>query len=190
MASPIAKHGITAERLREMFHYDSATGVFTRLESVGGERIGDVAGRQASGRYVRFRVSGKDYLAHRLAWLWMTGSWPIEHIDHRDGNGANNSWDNLREATASENHHNHKIGTNNKSGFIGVYWHKKQKKWAAQICLSAKIKYLGLFSTPEEASEAYLAAKAEMHPTQPVPRHLLQSNQSPKQPIGGNHAAI
>jgi hypothetical protein len=74
---------------------------------------------------------------------------PIEH------------WpDNLRDTTRSENNHNHKIASNNRSGFTGVSWHKMSRKWRA--CMGNK--HLGLFQTREAASAAYLEAKARLHP--------------------------
>ena len=72
---------------------------------------------------------------------------------------------NLRLATVQENNHN--ISTSNKnnaSGLRGVCWHKFSGKWRAQIKINGNIKHLGLFNTSDEASEAYLAAKKELHP--------------------------
>ena len=68
--------------------------------------------------YTVIRFRGKLYLAHRLAWFYMTGEWPREQIDHKDGVRLNNKWDNLREATPGQNNMNRTA--------IGV--HKRQRK--------------------------------------------------------------
>ena len=51
---------------------------------------------------------------------------------------------------------------NNKSGFVGVYYHKSAKKWAASITISKKAIHLGLFDTPGEASIKYQSVKCEV----------------------------
>ena len=65
--------------------------------------------------------------------------------DHIDGDTLNNQKRNLRVCTKSQNQHNRKISSNNKSGFKGVSYNKKNKKWQADIqCNGVKI-YLGYF---------------------------------------------
>jgi hypothetical protein len=50
----------------------------------------------------------------------------------------------------------------NKSGYVGVYYHKSAEKWAASITKNGKAKHLGLFETPEKASKAYQLAKSKI----------------------------
>src|ERR1051325_4801505 len=69
MAKPI----LTAARLRELFHYDPETGVFTRRVKVRQYGVGSVCGFFSGDQYLRIRVSGQTYLCHRLAWLHVTG---------------------------------------------------------------------------------------------------------------------
>ena len=84
-------------------------------------------------------------------------------IDHIDRNPLNNQRNNLRAATGSRNQANSNISVANTSGYKGVCWHKKQKKWIAQICVSREHIHLGTFDTPEEASEAYNQAADHYH---------------------------
>lgn len=84
-------------------------------------------------------------------------------VDHKDGDGLNNTRDNLRLATKSENQCNRGKSITNTSGFKGVYWKKDKKKWYAQICKNYDRKFLGYFDTKEDAFEAYCVASKELH---------------------------
>ena len=159
------EEALTAERLRELLSYDQETGEFRW--SLGGKGTGgpgSVAGHVSRG-YVRICVAGHMYQAHRLAWLYVHGEWPVDQIDHINGEKIDNHIANLREATASENGGNQrKAASNNKAGLLGVSWYKQRKKFKAQIKLNGKTKHLGMFSTSEQAHQAYLVAKRELHP--------------------------
>ena len=80
------------EYLKTILDYDSDTGIFTWLTDVGGVKIGQKAGSPHARGYEMIKVAGKSYLAHRLAFFWMTGRWPVRQIDHRNGNKLDNSW--------------------------------------------------------------------------------------------------
>ena len=159
---------LTQKRLREVLSYDPCSGVFIWYDQYGkgkNQSSGSVAGHKNSKGYLCITVDGNIYKAHRLAWLYMTGEWPKEVIDHKDTVKDNNKFDNLREATLSENAQNQiKPSRNNKSGRLGVTWDKKQEKWAATICINGKNRRLGRFHDPDVAHAAYLAAKATHHP--------------------------
>ena len=94
-----------------------------------------------------------------MAWLYMTGSWPAKDIDHKDGDGLNNSWCNLREATRLENSGNSRRRSDNTSGAKGV--RLDRGKWIAQIVVAGKLRRLGTFNTLEAAAAAYEAAATE-----------------------------
>lgn len=160
------KNKLTHERANELLSYDPETGVITRKVSlVYSTPVGSIAGSVNKYKgYVAVFVDGTRYQAHRVAWLMMSGRWPRGHIDHVDGNRANNRWSNLREASVAENNQNMRAASNNTSGLRGVSWMSKAKKWRAQICLDKKITYLGLFDDKAEAHEAYLSAKRKIHP--------------------------
>ncbi len=101
--------------------------------------------------------------AHILIWAWMTGEWPKDQIDHRDEDPSNNKWDNLREATKSQNMMNIAKIKSNTSGYKGVCFNKMAQKWMAYIKLDNKRYHLGLFATPEEACAAYQDAANKLH---------------------------
>lgn len=109
------------------------------------------------------RVDGRRYLAHRLAWLIMTGEWPATEVDHRDTDPGNNAWTNLRLATRSQNMQNRRAaGRNSATGVLGVS--PCRSRYRAVIKTSGRIRHLGVFATVEAAEAAYLAAKVELHP--------------------------
>ena len=148
---------VSAERLRELFNYDPATGVFTRKVSAGGVRAGTIAGCKNADGYLVIRVDGALYYAHRLAWVYVHGTAPV-HIDHVDTDKSNNRISNLREATPLQNNWNVGRNRRNTSGYKGVSFHRQSGKWVARIKLSGKYASLGLFSTPQEAHAAYIDA--------------------------------
>jgi len=107
-------------------------------------------------------VLGRSYYAHRLAWFYVNGEWPIT-IDHIDGNRGNNSIENLRSCTQIDNNQNtHGPSSRSKTQILGVSWHKKAKKWQAHICIYKERKYLGLFDNVFEAQKAYLIEKEKV----------------------------
>lgn len=155
---------ITQLELKQVLSYDSATGHFTWLVQSGSAKPGHKACVPNAQGYIAIQLQGVKYLAHRLAWLYVHGEWPTAHIDHINGDKTDNSLINLRTATRSANMQNQKkAARNNKSGFMGVHFDKRCKKWLAQIRHSGKNHYLGIFGTPEEANATYLKAKREHH---------------------------
>lgn len=141
--------------LKKSFYYDPSTGVFTRIKNVSQCKIGDVAGSLMKIGYLRISFKNKSYLAHRLAWLYMTGKLPKNEIDHINGIKTDNRWCNLREATRSENSMNKPIQKNNTSNFPGVSFIKSTKKWRAYAKLNKKQIWLGSYETALKAYEVY-----------------------------------
>lgn len=151
---------LTQARLKELLHYDPETGIFTRKSGFGGRKKGTEAGTLSKG-YVNICVDGRGYTAGKLAFLYMTGSLPRSLVDHKDLNRQNNAWENLREATQSQNGWNSPRSKNNTTGFKGVW--RKRDKFAAEIMSNRKRVRLGSFATAEEAHAAYCAAANELH---------------------------
>jgi hypothetical protein len=85
------------------------------------------------------------------------------HIDHVDGDRCNNRKNNLRCCTRSQNNRNRIRHYTNTSGFKGVTWHARAKKWQAQLSKTKGKSYIGLFNTKEEAATAYNKAALEWH---------------------------
>jgi hypothetical protein len=149
---------LTSSRVRELLSYDPLTGVFVWKR---GRAKGQEAGWRHGKGYRTIRVDRRSYLAHRLAWLFVTGEWPTQ-IDHINGDRADNRIENLREATPTQNMCNRKEGWG-VSGFKGVVRNKTGHKWVAQIRFQNTLHRLGTFASREAAHEAYKAAAAKMH---------------------------
>lgn len=160
----MANADLTAQRLRELLHYNSETGQFTRSIARRGRNggAGSVAGCKTARGYIRISISGKIYMAHRLAWLYVLGVWPAGDIDHIDGDKTNNRFANLRDVSTSVNMQNQrKAQPRNASGFLGVTIHGG--RFEASIKLNGKNIYLGSYATPQMAHDAYIAAKRVIH---------------------------
>jgi len=142
---------ITPEQLKKLLQYDPETGLFTWLASNNGVQIGDVAGYKTTDGYITIRVNYKLYLAHRLVWLYMTGEWPENQIDHENHAKDDNRFNNLCEATHQQNQMNRSMLRTNTSGITGVVWHKASNKWMAYINASSKRLHLGLFTKKWDA---------------------------------------
>lgn len=133
---------LTQEHLKEILHYNPDTGIFTWLIRIAPcIKIGKIAGhkhKQANSNkiYIVIRIHGTGYLAHRLAFFYIDGKWPENEVDHEEGNGLDNKWNNLRSVTHAVNQKNRKKGQNNKSGVPGVYFDKNI--WRAFISINKK----------------------------------------------------
>lgn len=160
---------LTAERLRELLHYDPETGLFIRRVSRPGRwgKAGTVAGHINPHGY-RVIWIGCNWMAHRLAWLYVHGAWPDGQLDHINQDKTDNRLENLRLVTHAENMQNRPCQRNNVSGFKGVAPCRKSGRWQALICSNNKQIHLGLFASPELAHAAYCAAAARLHTHNPV----------------------
>lgn len=165
---------INQELLREILHYCPDTGVFTwklrpnagrknkHFNSIwGGKRAGHEERTPSGASYWYICIEGRKVLAHRAAYIYMTGSSPDE-IDHIDRNGTNNEWGNLRGSSRAENMLNKTLYRNSTSGITGVTWHKGQKKWSARVQINNKRKTIGSFDTKEDAFKAVLEARKSL----------------------------
>ncbi len=147
-----AKDDLTLEQVQEELLYNPDTGELLRS-----------AGFQEKSGYKRVSIHGKTYMVHRVAWLLHYGEWPNGEIDHIDGDPSNNSINNLRLAMRVENVRNQKTRITNTSGYKGVSWRKKEKKWHASIRVGSRRYGLGFYSDIKDAANARAAKEAELH---------------------------
>lgn len=138
------------DAVRARIQYDPETGLLTRQ--------GQPAGWIGNHGYRELNVSGKRYLAHRVAFALMAGRWPTEFIDHINCVRTDNRWVNLREADHRQNVLNTAKTVRNTSGFKGVHYEKANGKWSAATFINGAQHRLGQFNTPEEAHAAYVKA--------------------------------
>ncbi len=159
---------LTQIELRRMLNYDPITGEFTwqcrddRAPSWNARWSGKRAGGAKERRHTSYRViviNLRPYYAHRLAWFWMTGTWPSE-VDHRDGDGSNNAWENLREVTRSQNNANRRH-LQNATGYPGVR-RLPNGRFRARVQYGGKARHLGCFDTADEAHRVRAAAARQL----------------------------
>lgn len=146
---------ITQEYLKSILHYNPDTGIFTwvKTNKMSCKKTGDVAGKTKIKHYISITIDNYTYKAHRLAWLYMTGSFPNDFIDHLDRVKYNNKWKNLRSVTPAGNCRNRKLKSDNTSGVSGVNFNKASKKWIVRLCVDNDRKYYGAYKTLKEATE-------------------------------------
>ena len=143
--------------------YDELTGVFVWLS---GHKRGKVAGSKHNAGYISICINRRIYLAHRLAWLYVTGTWPVNDIDHVDGVRDNNIFSNLRDVTKSQNMKNSSLSSSSTSGVTGVSLRSDTLKWRAHIKTNGKQTSLGTFNVFWDAVCARKSAEVclDFHP--------------------------
>lgn len=159
---PQAENDLTLEKLRDYLNYDLETGVLTwRRKPNPNIVIGSRAGCIKSNGYRYVRFDNFEYVEHRLIWFGVTGQWPVNMIDHKNGVKSYNAWSNLREATVSQNGMNTKVQANNTTGHKGIDIFRG--KFRARIRKEGCDFHLGLFDTLEEAIEVRASKEKELH---------------------------
>lgn len=150
---------LTQERLKELLSYDEETGSFVWLKT---NHKGKVAGCTEKDGYRVIAVDRRQYFAHRLAWLYVHGRFPVDGIDHINRIRNDNRIANLREATPYENAQNVGMHPRNSTGYKGVVWHKSYGKFMARTTIKGKRVTVGFFDDAKVAHEAICAAKEAM----------------------------
>jgi hypothetical protein len=159
---------LTQDRVRELLSYNPETGrlIWIRKAAPNAYRIkiGSTAGTRMNTGYLEICINDRRYLAHRIAWLYMTGSWPTGQIDHMDGDRTNNVFSNLRDVPHFGNQQNFKRARvdNRSTQLLGVS-RSGRFGYKAEITARGVRKHIGSFPTPEAAHAAYVEAKRRLH---------------------------
>jgi len=151
---------LSQQKLHSLVLYHPTSGDFTQTD-------GGYLEHKLHHGYVIVLIPGVGrFSAHRLAFLFMEGSWPEYAVDHIDGIKTNNKWSNLRRATKQQNEQNiKKPYKNNSTGVLGVsFCGKNQSKFEARISFNGAKVHIGVFDSKEEAHKAYIKVKRELHP--------------------------
>lgn len=146
---------ITQDTIKSILRYDKETGIFTRISS--GENTGYTVVSPDGNEYTCISIKGKHYRAHRLAVLYVTGSWPKASVSHKDRDRKNNSWENIWQATQAEIMKCASLPARSSTGTLGVY--KSGKKWKARIGVDRRCINLGTFDNENLAKDARKAAE-------------------------------
>lgn len=149
---------ITPELCRQLLRYEAETGkLFWRPRPENAAWSACWGGKEAftannNDGYRVGRIKNILFRAHRVAWAIVYGQWPNDQLDHVDGDKGNNRLANLREVNNQQNQRNVRLTKNNTSGICGVHTHGR--KWMARIGVDGEQRYLGVFSTIDEAAAA------------------------------------
>ena len=162
---------LTQKYLKEELHYNPDTGEWRWRSHKGGRRKNLIAGSVSQEGYAIVSIGGVIYSAHRLAWFYMTGSWPEGVINHIDYNKLNNAFENLEDVPQRRNaqHAKAKPRFVSTSNYNGVQYSKMNKRWEAFVRVDGKIIGLG-----ERISEDQAAMDWDIFSSQlGVPENLL-----------------
>jgi len=149
---------ITYDEVRKLFDYTPETGKLVRKLTTSSRAIcGQEVGCRNTSGYLVVRIGPTLYYVHRLIWLWMTGDWPAESIDHINRNPADNRWENLRDVSCSDNCHNREVTS-------GVYWAHRDKVWVASISYQGVKTHIGQHKDRAVAERMYADHKKRYIP--------------------------
>lgn len=159
---------LTGAYLRQVIRYEAETGELFWRRPRRNQKRGALGAPAGHGGRLQTPIGGKAHYVHRLVWLYHHDAWPADQLDHINGNKLDNRIENLREATGLENLQNRWVGNaGTRGGLLGVSWDGRKvdgRPWRARIMRDGRSTSLGYYPTPEEAHEAYLAAKSQVHP--------------------------
>lgn len=150
---------VTQEQVKELFDYRDGElywKVF-KPHTKKDKPVGYVAKK-----YKIVSIDYKNYLNHRIIFLWHHGYLPKE-IDHIDGNPLNNKIENLRAATRQQNMFNKLANPINKTGIKNVVWVEEKKKYKVQLNINKKYIFLGYYKDLELAELTAIEARNKYH---------------------------
>ena len=142
-------------KIKEYLKYDKDTGKLTWIQRPSRRiKIGDEAGSLSHYGYVEIGFNGTLIKAHRIAWFLHYNEDPKDQIDHINGIREDNKIDNLRVVSNRKNSQNNKRNRNGK--LVGAYRRKGKSRWESSVYIDGKYNYLGVYSTEQEAHDAYI----------------------------------
>lgn len=150
------------------FTYSKEDGILRhKIQSRYGISVGDPVGHTHQSQctsYLMTKRKRKNVQVHNIIWLMVIGDWPKGYIDHIDGNGLNNCWDNLRDVPEKENLKNKRRYRVNTSGVPGVYF--RLGRWYAVIRVDGYLNHLGSFLDKDYAVQVRREAELrfDFHP--------------------------
>ncbi len=158
---------LTQEQAKQLFSYDPEEGILRWRKRPSGRNTSLIAGylkeNPSKPSYWVVMVNYKNYKVHQIIWVYMTGKWPDKLVDHRDLDGTNNRWSNLRLGTNSQNMMNGSIRKDNTTGAKGVSWDRRKERFRARINVGGKEIWLGYFDTVDAAKVAREVAAKQHH---------------------------
>jgi hypothetical protein len=151
------------EYIASLLEYEAGTGIFRWTKTRVGARAGKIAGTLDANGYLKIRIYGRFYMAHRLAWLFAYGHWPDGPIDHINRSPSDNRLPNLRACSAAENNRNTGARRDNTSGVKGVGWNRQKGAWRVRIKAAGKEVHGGFFKDIEDAKRAIRELRNQLH---------------------------
>lgn len=147
---------ISQKEIMEFLSYNPDNGLFTWIKSrKTSTKVGSIAGCNMPDGYIKIAFKRRNYMAHRLAWLYVHGFFPKDQLDHINGVRNDNRIVNLRECNVNENQRNRGKSPRNTSGYLGVSWSNRYNKWLVQVTFNGKCKHVGVYKNILDAAEAY-----------------------------------
>src|SRR5882724_220608 len=176
MEGVMPKERIPEGLARALFSYEADTGRLLWAVNAGRHgriRAGTRAGSEHTdkdgyrSRYVT--IDGRSYKASHVIWVWATGKWPKRTVDHKNLDGLDDRWDNLREADDSQQKQNNRRRKDSKTGYKCIAYYndpryRDGKCYRWQVVVNGKrIKSSVRYTTAKEAYEAYCARLSDFH---------------------------
>jgi hypothetical protein len=140
---------VKVSKIRALFTYDCETGQLFRLRARNFYLLSPVPVTTPT-----VTVSGRSYRTDRVIWHYVNGRWPNGKLVHVNGDATDNRLDNLAEVYSSPV----------PGKLVGAHLNRRTGRWYAMISRHGKNKCLGTFGTPEEAHQAYMAARTGRYP--------------------------
>jgi hypothetical protein len=132
--------------------YNSENGMLYWAKTINSRAVaGNPAGYLHQSGYMRVKLNGRNYHAHRIAWLLYYGHDPVGDIDHVNGVPTDNRMTNLRDVSHRQNQQNRKEHRAGKRPGV----QKVGARWRAYIQINGAQTHLGYFATQEDAAKAY-----------------------------------